>query len=230
MIKLPEYVYKFALLLPQKSYVVGGYVRDCLINKHPNDIDICSGITVEKLKQLLDGSNFKIISSTNLQTAKICFESKNKKDYFEYACFRKDYYNSKNTHVPYKIKVVKSIKQDSSRRDFSINSIYYDIKNNKIVDPKRGLKNIQNGTIKTVLSPKKTLKYDGERLLRLIKLVAITGFCVDKKILKYTIKYKNNINNLTNNLKQKYFNYYKSLQPSVLKNISPLLQLLDINF
>jgi len=65
-------------------------------------------------------------------------------------------------------------------------------------------------------------------LLRLIKLKAITNFEIDKKTLKYAIEFKQNINKLTNKLKQKYFDFFKALPPKNYQNILPVLNLLDI--
>lgn len=229
MLNLPEYVYEFASLLPKKSYVVGGFVRDSLLNKNPNDVDICCSIKVENLKLFLINSNFKIVSKTNFQTAKIKYTNLNQNFYFEYSCFRKDFYNHKNGHTPLKIKPVAKLKTDSNRRDFTINCIYFDIKNNKFIDPKKGLKHLKTGVIKTVLRPKKTLKFDGERLLRLIKLKALTNFVIDKKTLKYAIKNKDNLNNLTKKMKQKYIDYFLNLPQKNLKNIKHLLKIFEIN-
>jgi len=228
MLKIDNCVYLFANLLPKKSFVVGGFVRDFLLDKQSNDVDICSYYTPEQLKKYLQESDFKIISVSDYLTAKIQYKKNNKIFNFEYTCFRKDFYNYKNSHIPYKIKQVSTLKQDSNRRDFTINCIYFDIKKQRFIDPKHGLKHIKNGVIKTVLHPKKTLKFDGERLLRLIKLKAITNFEIDKKTLKYAIEFKQNINKLTNKLKQKYFDFFKALPPKNYQNILPVLNLLDI--
>ena len=146
MLKLNKCLYKFASLLPAKVYVVGGFVRDSLLCKKALDVDVCSKIPVEKLKEFLQNSHFKIISSSLFQTAKIEYNNNGKIFNFEYSCFRKDYYNKENGHNPYKIRCVSNLKLDAKRRDFTINCIYFDIKNNKIVDPKNGLKHIKNKT------------------------------------------------------------------------------------
>ena len=190
MLNIPQYVYEFANVFPKKCYIVGGFIRNQLLNKKANDIDLCSSIETKNLHKFLKNTNFEVVSKTIYETAKIKYTNLNQTFYFEYSCFRKDFYSVAHGHTPIKIKPVTNLKADSNRRDFTINCIYFDIKNNKFIDPKKGLKHLKNGIIKTVLHPKKTLKFDGERILRLIKLKAITNFKIDKKTLKYAIKYK----------------------------------------
>lgn len=229
MLKFHKCLYEFANLLPKKCYIVGGFVRDSLINKTACDIDVCSAIQVEELKTILENTNFKIVSSSNYQTAKIEYKNLDEVFNFEYSCFRKDYYNTKNGHTPLKIEYVDNLKTDSNRRDFTINSIYFDIKSNKFIDPKKGIKHLNKKIIKTVLNPKKTLKFDGERLLRLLKLKAQTGFKIDKKTLKYAIKNKQNLNMLTKKMKQKYLDYFKTLTTAQKENLNDLFIKFDIN-
>lgn len=229
MLKIQNYLYEFANLLPKNSYIVGGFVRDSLLGKTAKDIDVCSPIKVKDLKEFLKGSNFKIKSASNFETAKIEYKNLDKIFEFEYCCFRKDFYNKKNGHTPLKIKCVEKLKTDAKRRDFTINSIYFDIKNNKFIDPKKGIKHLKQGLIKTVLNPKKTLKVDGERLLRLLKLKAQTGFKIDNKTLKYAIKNKQNLKTLTKKMNEKYLDFFNNLPIKNKENLADLFKKFDIS-
>lgn len=229
MIVIPEYIKQFALLCKDYTniYIVGGFVRDSLLNKTSNDIDLCGYLQVEELQQILLKSKFKIDSyNKTFGTAKIIFEDK----LFEYTTFRRDTYTGGGKHTPSKVEFVKDIFEDAGRRDFTINCIYYDILEEKLFDPFNGLDDLKNKVIRTVLHPSKTLSVDGERLLRLIKLKVNYNLNVDRETLENAIKYKDNIKNLNSNIINKFLDYLNLLSQQKLNKAKELLVLFDATF
>ena len=59
-IEIPDRLKKLADLFPVPLYVVGGYLRNCLLGIAKEDIDICSSLKVEELEKLLKGREFKL--------------------------------------------------------------------------------------------------------------------------------------------------------------------------
>ena len=114
-------------------YIVGGYIRDYILGIETTDLDICSNATPSDLEKFLPTKNFAIKSlNTKTGTYQIIANSPNSPMIFEYASFRQENYDS--GHTPNKVTFVNDIKIDASRRDFTINSIYYNIRNKEIID------------------------------------------------------------------------------------------------
>jgi len=209
-----------------KLYIVGGYVRDSLLKKQNNDIDLTSNLKVEELEKLLFNTNFYLIEK-NLQfgTAKI----KNKSDEkvsFDYTCFRFDSYTS-GKHSPKKVEFVKTLEDDAHRRDFTINAIYYDIQSKKLIDPFNALVDLKNKQIREIHS--ETLKYDGERLLRLIKYASILNFNIEEKTFLNAVSYKDNLKALSDKTLQKFITSVESLSMETKNNIKSHLKLLNFD-
>jgi tRNA nucleotidyltransferase/poly(A) polymerase len=88
------------------------------------------------------------------------------------------------THTPDTVEFVNELKLDSNRRDFTINTIYYNILTEQIVNPHGGIKDLENKILKTTLSPNKTLSDDGLRVLRAVRFVSTYNLKIEKKTLK----------------------------------------------
>ena len=229
MIKVPDYITQFANIckIHSKIYVVGGYIRDSLLNIPSNDIDLCGNIKIEQLQNILVNSNFKIASSNKtFGTAKIKFEN----EVFEYTTFRKDIYTSNGKHTPKKVEFVTTLHEDAKRRDFTVNCIYYDILENKLIDPtNNGLLDIKNKVIQTVLNSDNTLKNDGERILRMIKLKVKYGFNINPQTLKSAVKYQNNINDLSKKTIEKFVIFTNKLTSKQKQQVKELLNSFNAN-
>ena len=161
-----------------ESYIVGGYVRDKLLNIKSNDIDICTSATPKQIMDLFPNTSSPCYGSVN-----IIYKNTN----FDITTFRKDIKYESNRN-PVKIKYIKSIKKDLLRRDFTINTLCID-KKGKIHDYLNATPDLNNRIIKTVGNPKHRLKEDSLRILRAIRFATILNFEIDEKTKKYIKEY-----------------------------------------
>jgi|AGTN01.2.fsa_nt_gi tRNA nucleotidyltransferase/poly(A) polymerase len=171
---------ELASLFKEPLYVVGGAVRDDLAGFKIYDFDLTSPVSPEGVKELLKGSRFKAAdTSPKLGTMRILGDK-----YYEYTAFRTDSYSGDGRHSPDCVKLTGDINKDAFRRDFTINAIYFDIKNSRYVDPAGGIEDIKNKIIRTTRAPEEVFKEDALRILRLVRLAASTGFFIEENALK----------------------------------------------
>lgn len=164
-----------------KLFIVGGFVRDSLLGLTPTDIDLASNLTEEQIFSVLQNSHFKYsLGSKKLGTAIIS------KDDFkcEYTTFRAESYKKGGFHTPEKVCFVNDIKLDAKRRDFTINSLYYDIENQEVMDFFNGEKDLKKKQVKAIISPKYVFASDGLRILRMVRLASELDFKIDKSTYK----------------------------------------------
>ena len=194
-IKLSDELKRLANLFPCPLYVVGGYIRNHLLNIELEDIDICSGLKIEQVESILKGSGFTCkIKSKTLGSMII---STSKGENFEYTCFRRDIYPNNGQHQPEKVEFITSVEEDARRRDFTCNSLYYDIKNDKILDFYNGIEDIKNRVLRCVETPEKVLAHDGVRILRLFRFQCELNFKIDKQTYQIAIKYAHNMRDIS---------------------------------
>lgn len=147
-------------------YIVGGAVRNYLLNLPYTDIDICSYLSLDDVMEKLSNTKFLVkIKNALTQTAQIIYG----KEVYEYARTRIEEYEESGERIPIKINFTTDISKDYLRRDFTCNALYYDILNGKIVDFCNGEKDIKNKILNTVQDANITLKFDALRLLRLVR-------------------------------------------------------------
>jgi len=160
-------------------YAVGGFVRDSLLNIKSSDIDICSKLKAEKVKEILSGTDF-IVLERNLRMGTLIIQYKELS--LEYTTFRVDSYDRRSgEHAPSSVEFTEDIKLDAQRRDFKCNAVYYDILSDEIVDPLGGQKDIENKIVSTADEPDIIFEADGLRILRLVRFAAELGFEIEDK-------------------------------------------------
>ena len=198
VIQISDKLKDLARLLPCSLYVVGGYVRNSLMGIELPDIDITSSLTLDELATHLQGSEFEFkVKSKSLGTAIISYEQES----YEYSAFRRDIYGQDGSHSPEKVEFNVSAQEDASRRNFTINAIYYDIKKDELLDFYHGIDDIKKRILRTVESPDKVLSKDGVRILRLFRFAAELNFKIDKETLLTAYKYAGNVRDISNERK-----------------------------
>lgn len=187
--QISKNLYELAKIFHKSAplYVVGGYVRDFLLGKISNDVDICASLSCENVQKLLQGSKFKI-TFINIKMGTTIIEVDDEK--YEYTPFRVDNYDNTGKHEPVSVEFSVGLKEDASRRDFTINSVYYDIIGGEFVDYFNGIGDLENGVMRAVKEPNTTLKEDSLRVFRLFRQSALLGFDIDKSLFDAV---KNNV-------------------------------------
>lgn len=160
------------------AYVVGGYVRDFLLNKTSLDVDITTSATPKQISEI-----FNVDLSDNLGNVRLV----NNNRIYEITTFRKEY-KYINNRYPGKIKYIKSLRKDLLRRDFTINTICMD-RNGQIIDLNDGINDLNNKVIRMIGNPKYRLKQDSLRILRAIRFSTVLNFEIDSNLKKYIKKY-----------------------------------------
>ena len=159
-----------------EAYIVGGFVRDVLMNKKSPDRDlILCGCDVEKFSQkLADKLNAHFIELDPINKIyRIVLE--NKIDYIDIT-----------------MPIENDFEKDIKRRDLTINAIAYNLKTSEIVDLVGGINDIKNKKIKGI--SEKNFDDDPLRLLRIFRFYAKTGFEIDESLIQLSKKLYKRIN------------------------------------
>lgn len=183
MIKLPKKVSGLLNKFKKNKfqiYVVGGAVRDMLLNKKITNWDFTTNATPEQILKMFPDAFYNNVYGTVTVPIKNKQSSNEtmKQFLFEITPFRKESNYSDSRH-PEKIEWAKTVEEDLSRRDFTINSIAYDGKD--IIDPYDGQKDISNKLIKAVGDPDIRFSEDALRLLRAVRFTSQLGFLIEDK-------------------------------------------------
>jgi poly(A) polymerase len=165
-----------------QCYVIGGYVRDLLLNRSSKDIDIVvvgSGIELAKNTAGKIGRKGKISIYRNFGTAMLRYD-----DYeIEFVGARRESYRS-DSRKP----VVEdgTLEDDQNRRDFTVNALAVSLNMSDygtLIDPFNGLEDLKEKIIRTPLDPDITYSDDPLRMMRAIRFSTQLGFKIEKKSL-----------------------------------------------
>jgi len=192
-IKIPSDVSKILGVLSSHGYdghIVGGCVRDSILNKTPNDWDICTNCTPEKMIDIF--SSFKVIP-TGLKhgTVTVVINEEN----YEVTTYRIDGEYTDGRH-PEKVIFTNELKEDLKRRDFTINAMAYSDKDG-LIDYYGGIEDILNKNIKCVGDPLERFSEDYLRIIRAIRFSAQLGYNLDYDTFKAIKELSKNITDIS---------------------------------
>ena len=171
-----------------EAYIVGGYVRDHIMNNSTSDIDITTSAKPKEIAHIFKNCDVKFLEYGNVLI--------NTNEYqFEITTYRKDI-KYVNNRKPVEIVYIDSLEEDIKRRDFTINTICMN-KEGKIIDILNGKKDIKNKIIVSVGDPCKKLEEDSLRILRAVRFATTLNFRLDKKLKSAIIKNKHLLKNLS---------------------------------
>ena len=165
-----------------QAYLVGGCVRDLMCGLEPKDFDIATDATPEQVRKIFKasriiGRRFKLVHVFN------------RSELIEVATFRAgdDSSNNNNLIKDTSGKIIRDniwgdLEQDTYRRDFTVNALYYCPISQKIVGHKDGMKHIHEKSIVSIGDPIKRFSEDPVRSLRAIRFSNKLNFKIDKDI------------------------------------------------
>ncbi len=158
-----------------ESYLVGGGVRDLLLGKIPKDFDISTNATPEQVRQLF--RNCRLVGR-RFRLAHVMFGP----EIIEVATFRghhkPTYQYEKNSSQQTKNgmlirdNIFGFIEEDAQRRDFTINSLYYEVIDCTLRDYVNGFHDLQQGVIRLIGDPETRYREDPVRMLRAVRFAA----------------------------------------------------------
>ena len=163
-----------------KAYLVGGGVRDLLLNRTPKDFDVATNATPEQVKKIF--RNCRIIGR-RFRLAHVYFRD----DIIEVATFRAHQKKNDAAHrysdegMIMRDNIYGSLEEDAERRDFTINQLYYDIQNKTIIDYANGLEDINSKTIRILGDAATRYREDPVRMLRAIRFAGKLQFTIDEE-------------------------------------------------
>lgn len=155
-----------------EAYVVGGCVRDSIMEKTPHDWDICTSATPEVVKSL-----FSHTTDYGMKHGTITVFAD--KEGYEITTFRAETDYSDHRH-PDTVEFVADLKSDLSRRDFTINALAYN-NESQLIDMFNGLDDMRNQMIRCVGNADERFKEDALRILRALRFAATLGFDIEDK-------------------------------------------------
>lgn len=156
-------------------YLVGGCVRDAVMGKKPKDFDLATDAMPDKVEWMMERAGYKTLPTgksfgiINVITAN---------DQYEIATFRSDVGDGRR---PDSVNFT-DMRTDAQRRDLTINALYYDLSTREVIDMVGGLKDIEDGVIRTVGKAEDRFREDRLRVLRCIRFAARTGHDVSPDI------------------------------------------------
>jgi tRNA nucleotidyltransferase (CCA-adding enzyme) len=188
-----DVIAKASETLDIESYVIGGFVRDLLLNRgSKKDIDIVavgSGIELAlKVSELLPKKP-KVQVFKNYGTAMLRFEDID----IEFVGARKESYNFESRKP---LVEDGTLEDDQNRRDFTINALALSLNKStfgNLIDPFNGLLDLENKTIKTPLNPDVTYSDDPLRMMRGIRFASQLGFEIETESFESITKNKKRI-------------------------------------
>ena len=163
-----------------QSYLVGGGVRDLLLGREPKDFDVGTNATPDEIKALF--RNCRLIGR-RFRLAHVRFGQ----DIIEVATFRARH-DSDTDAIDDELRahaengrilrdnVYGTLDDDVWRRDFTVNALYYDIKDFSVVDYVGGLDDLKGGMLRLIGDPEQRYREDPVRMLRAVRFAAKLGF------------------------------------------------------
>ena len=174
-IELPKEVKNIISILDKEgfeAFVVGGCVRDSILNRNPDDWDITTSAKPEDVKKI-----FNRTFDTGIEHGTVTVRMGGQS--FEVTTYRIEG-EYKDSRHPESVEFTSDLKEDLMRRDFTINAMAY---NDQVglVDEFGGIKDLENKIIKCVGNPTERFSEDALRILRAVRFAAQLGFDIDKE-------------------------------------------------
>ncbi len=159
-----------------ETYLVGGCVRDLLLGIHPKDFDIATTARPEQVKSAIHrsyiiGKRFRLVLVRREETQ------------FEVATFRREIReDEKSEEAPAGDNLFGTVEEDARRRDFTINGLFYDPINDRLIDFAEGLPDLEHRWVRMIGDPTVRLAEDPIRIMRALRLKHMIGFMLEPEL------------------------------------------------
>ncbi len=170
------------------AYAVGGAVRDCLLGLSVHDFDVTTSATPGEVKSIFSRT---IDTGIKHGTVTVLMDG----EAVEVTTFRSDgaYIDNRK---PECVTLVKDVREDLSRRDFTINALCYN-KHEGLIDMFSGLDDLNNKIIRAIGNPEERFREDALRILRAVRFSAQLGFEIEEKTKDAIVKSAHLVKNLS---------------------------------
>ena len=156
-----------------KAYIVGGFVRDYLLGRESQDIDVCTNATPKEIKEVFEDSFLPTEDYGSVIVIKYGIR-------FEITTFRKEF-SYQDHRKPVEIQYIDDLYQDLLRRDFTINAICID-ENGEVIDFLGGRDDLERKLIRTIGDAADRFHEDALRILRAIRFATVLDFQLDASV------------------------------------------------
>lgn len=177
-----------------RAFVIGGYVRDCFLQRHSKDIDIVvEGSGIELASKVAEKINSKLSVFKNFGTAMFRYRGME----IEFVGARKESYRL-DSRKP--IVENGTLEEDQQRRDFTINALAFSLQEEdfgNLIDPFGGVRDLQAGLIRTPLDPDTTYSDDPLRMIRAIRFASQLSFSIVPESVESIKRNKNRLDILS---------------------------------
>lgn len=180
-----------------EGYLVGGGVRDLLLNRRPKDFDIATSATPEEVKRLF--RNCRLIGR-RFRLAHIYYG----REIIEVATFRGAHQGDDDSKARIgkegmilRDNVFGTLYDDAWRRDFRINALYYDVRDFSIIDHTGGMKDLQRQELQIIGDPDERFREDPVRMLRAIRFAAKLGFTIEAECQASILRQQSLLENIS---------------------------------
>ena len=178
-----------------QAFLVGGCVRDAMLELHPKDFDVATNATPEEVKALF--GNCRLIGR-RFRLAHVRFG----REIIEVATFRAaanddddDHHSDEEGRI-LRDNVYGTIDEDVWRRDFTCNALYYNIADFSIWDYTGGFEHIHEKRIVLIGDPDRRMREDPVRMLRAVRFAAKLGFEIDADVIQAIDKHAHLLTNV----------------------------------
>ena len=186
--KIPEIILGINKTLTKNGfagYLVGGCVRDLLMEKGPKDWDITTDASPEQIVALFPKTFYANVYGTVTVVNEQATE--NSLRHVEITPFRQETKYSDKRH-PDQVIFTKDLESDLKRRDYTINAIAYETTKKQIVDPYKGQNDIKDKIVRTVGNPEERLEEDALRIMRGVRLAVELSFTINIETMEAMVK------------------------------------------
>jgi len=223
--KIPGYVTEIIKKIEQNSFeafVVGGCVRDLLLGKEPKDWDIATSAKPEEIQKIFPNSVYENQFGTVGIKIKKTDETNG---IVEVTTYRIESKYSDKRH-PDEIKFAKNLREDLSRRDFTVNAMALRLKNEnlktteiltsfEIIDPFNGQNDLKNEVIRAVGKADERFDEDALRMMRAVRFAVQIGFEIEKNTFNAIRKNHSNLKHISQErVRDEFIKIILSSQPA----------------